>query len=97
MLLAILRHYFLDSFLQGFVVVFGGQRQHISSMTKELVADTPVNFKTLWYRHAKTSEHDGDQSTSTCAVHVVEIVAWQKLVLVECLPRAASNRALFSL
>jgi hypothetical protein len=87
-MLTILSHNVADSLLQGFVVVLCRQRQDIPPMAEQLVTNTSVDLQALWYSHTEPCQHHW---------HVVEVVAWQQLVLVEVLSGAASHRPFVSL
>src|SRR5690242_5866547 len=58
-------------------------------MTEEFVADAPVDFEALRHGHAQARQHDCDEAACAGAVHVVEVVTWQQLVLVKVVTCAA--------
>lgn len=57
MKLAVLADDLLYCLLKRLMVVLGRQRQDVSSMSKELVADATIELQALWDRHAQSCEH----------------------------------------
>jgi hypothetical protein len=85
-LFTILRYDFLHRLLKRPVVILCRERQYVPPMTEQLLPHASVDLETLRYSHAQTRQHHRDQPAGAGAVHVVEVVAWQELVLVKVLP-----------
>lgn len=66
-------------------------------MAKELVANASIDLEALRDGHAQARQHNRDEAAGAGAVHVIEVVAWQQLVLVKAPAAAAGYRPLFVL
>jgi hypothetical protein len=97
MLLAILAYDGLHCFLQRFLVVLGRQREGIPSVSKQIVPYLAVDFQTLGYCHAQPCQHNRYQTACACAVHEVEVVTGEKLILVEYVSVGAGDSAFVAL
>ena len=96
-MLAVFPDYPLNRLLQRFVMILGRQRKYIAPMTEEVVSHLTIDLQALWNCHAKPPQHDRYETACARAIHVIEVVTWQQLVLVECSSRRVGNRAVLVL
>ena len=61
------------------------------------MTDASVDIEALGDSHTQAGQHHRDEAAGAGAIHVVEVVAWQQLVLVKVAAAAARYRPLLVL